>query len=44
MQPIHLGIGIIEGLISGSILLYIYSERPDMIVDVTGEADSRTDP
>ncbi len=44
MQPIHLGIGIIEGLISGSILLYIYSERPDMIVDVTGKGRFKDKP
>lgn len=31
MQPIHLAIGIIEGLISGAIVSYIHQERPEMI-------------
>ncbi len=31
MQPIHLAIGIIEGLISAVIVIYIYQERPEIL-------------
>ena len=31
MQPIHLIIGLIEGLITGSVLVYMYETRPEII-------------
>ena len=44
MQPIHLAIGVIEGLITAAILNFVYSARPELLRDVqrTGdEAGSR---
>ena len=31
MQPIHLAIGIVEGLITAGVLIYIYKARPELI-------------
>ena len=31
MQPIHLGIGIIEGLVTAAVVTFIYKARPDFI-------------
>ena len=31
MQPIHLAIGILEGLITGGVLLFLYQERPEIL-------------
>lgn len=31
MQPIHLAIGILEGLVSASVILFIWKERPEII-------------
>ena len=31
MQPIHLGIGLVEGLITASVLIFIYENRPDLL-------------
>ncbi len=40
MQPIHLAIGLIEGLLSTAVLLFIYEARPELIMDVEeNEAD-----
>ena len=39
MQPIHLAIGLIEGLVTSAVLLYVYASRPELIRDVdTGAA------
>ena len=42
MQPIHLAIGLVEGLITAAVLTYIYETRPELLrdVDLTGEAAS----
>lgn len=38
MQPIHLAIGLIEGLITAAVLLFVYESRPELLMDVsTGE-------
>lgn len=38
MQPIHLAIGLIEGLITSAVLLFIYETRPELLKDVkTGD-------
>lgn len=37
MQPIHLAIGLVEGMISASVLLFIFSVRPEMIQGVGNE-------
>ena len=34
MQPIHLAIGLIEGLITAAVLVFVYSSRPELIMDV----------
>ena len=34
MQPIHLAIGIVEGLITAAVLTYVYETRPELIRDV----------
>lgn len=35
MQPIHLAIGLIEGLVTSAVLLFVYEARPELIMDVT---------
>ena len=32
MQPIHLAIGAVEGVITGSVLCFIYNQRPEMLM------------
>lgn len=34
MQPIHLAIGLIEGLITSAVLLFVYETRPELLMDV----------
>lgn len=33
MQPIHLAIGLVEGIITAAVLVFIYESRPEMITD-----------
>lgn len=35
MQPIHLAIGLVEGLVTSAVLLFVYEARPELIMDVT---------
>lgn len=35
MQPIHLAIGLVEGLITAAVLLFVYESRPELLMDVT---------
>lgn len=35
MQPIHLAIGFVEGLITAAVLVFVYESRPEMLMDVT---------
>lgn len=37
MQPIHLAIGFVEGLITAAVLVFIYESRPEILTDVTAE-------
>ncbi len=38
MQPIHLAIGLVEGLITTAVLLFVYESRPELLMDVnTGD-------
>ena len=37
MQPIHLAIGLVEGLITVAVLNFVYSSRPELICDVSVE-------
>ena len=34
MQPIHLAIGLVEGLITTTVLLFIYESRPELIMEL----------
>lgn len=36
MQPIHLAIGLVEGLITASVLLFVYQTRPELLQDAAG--------
>ena len=45
MQPIHLAIGLIEGLITSAVLLFVLESRPELLQDVeaaAGKAGSRS--
>lgn len=41
MQPIHLAIGAVEGLITAAVLCFIYEVRPEMLWGITDEAEAR---
>ena len=34
MQPIHLAIGLVEGLITSAVLVFVYEARPELLMDV----------
>ena len=40
MLPIHLAIGLIEGLITAAVLLFLYEARPELLMDVDAAPDS----
>lgn len=40
MQPIHLAIGLIEGLITSAVLVFVFESRPELLRDVTVTGDS----
>lgn len=48
MQPIHLAIGLIEGLITSAVLVFVYESRPELLPDVevggtiTGKTSKKT--
>jgi len=42
MQPIHLAIGLVEGLITTAVLLFVYASRPEMIAEVNTVSDTST--
>lgn len=37
MQPIHLAIGLVEGLITAAVLVFVYEARPEMLYQVQSE-------
>jgi cobalt/nickel transport system permease protein len=37
MQPIHLAIGFVEGLITAAVLIFVQEARPEMLYGVSGE-------
>lgn len=43
MQPIHLAIGFVEGLITAAVLCFVYEARPEMLwgVETAGQAEGR---
>lgn len=34
MQPIHLAIGLVEGLVTAAVLVFVYESRPELLMDV----------
>lgn len=34
MQPIHLAIGLVEGLITAAVLVFVYEARPELLMDM----------
>lgn len=40
MRPIHLAIGLVEGLITAAVLLFVYETRPELLLDVTGAGNA----
>ena len=40
MQPIHLAIGLVEGLITAAVLVFVYESRPELLRDVDTSNDS----
>ena len=41
MQPIHLAIGLIEGLITAAVLLFVYESRPELLRDMNASAPDK---
>ena len=41
MQPIHLAIGLVEGLITAAVLLFVYEARPELLWGVNETKQSR---
>lgn len=43
MQPIHLAIGLVEGLITAAVLIFIYEARPEMLwqYESSGQAEGK---
>lgn len=37
MQPIHLAIGLVEGLITAAVLVFVYEARPELLMDVNAK-------
>ncbi len=37
MQPIHLAVGLVEGLITSAVLTFVYAARPEMLPDAESE-------
>ena len=40
MLPIHLAIGLVEGLITSAVLLFIYEARPELLMDIGTSDDN----
>lgn len=40
MQPIHLAIGLVEGLVTSAVLLFIYESRPELLKDVAASDEA----
>lgn len=43
MQPIHLAIGLVEGLITSAVLLFIYEARPELLMNVDDSNEAKKD-
>ena len=42
MQPIHLAIGIVEGLVTGAVVIFVWKARPEILAAATGGKAGRT--
>jgi len=42
MQPIHLAIGVVEGIVTAAILCFVYKMRPEILSSAAGEAEEWT--
>lgn len=42
MQPIHLAIGLVEGLATAAILVFVYENRPEMITCLSEKKEGKT--
>ncbi len=42
MQPIHLAIGLVEGLITSAVLIFVYEARPELLMDVAQSKDGQS--
>ncbi len=42
MQPIHLAIGIVEGMITGSIVAFIYQARPELLENANNDKSGKS--
>lgn len=40
MQPIHLAIGMVEGLVTAAVLVFVYQSRPELLRDVDAKGES----
>ncbi len=43
MQPIHLAIGFVEGLITAAVLIFVHETRPELLWGVPAESEEATD-
>lgn len=43
MQPIHLAIGLVEGLITATVLCFIHEARPELLWGVSSESEGKLD-
>ena len=41
MQPIHLAIGLVEGLITSAVLVFVYEARPELLMDMNTANESK---
>jgi len=41
MQPIHLAIGLVEGLITSAVLLFVFEARPELLMDMGDTVPSK---
>ncbi len=37
MQPIHLAIGLVEGVVTGAVLIFVYQARPELLASVQNQ-------
>ena len=40
MQPIHLAIGLVEGLVTSAVLVFVFESRPELLQEINKDANS----